>query len=168
SVYFSVYYTNIVVSFFMYVVLYATAPLISEFYDQPQLTTLTRVLALVFVINAFSYVQEARLTKALKFKKLMVIHLPSTIISGIVAVFMAMNGYGVWSIVAQRLVMRFAFSIQLWIYARWKPLWQFDFKRARALFSFGGNLMASGVINTIYNHLYLIIIGKFFPINQLG
>lgn len=166
--YSSVFYINLLIGFCLYITLFFSAPLISDFYDQPQLTSLTRVLSLVFIINAFSHVQETRLIKALKFKKLMYIHLPSTLISGTISITMAYLGYGVWSIVAQRIVMRLTYTLQIWIYAHWIPLWSFNLTKTKRLFSFGGNLMISGLINTIYHNFYLIIIGKFFPINTLG
>lgn len=170
--YSSVFYLNLFISIGLYVILYFGAPLIAKFYDKPNiesiLISLTRVLSLVFVINAFSYVQETRLIRALKFKKLMYIHLPSTIISGIIAIIMANKGFGVWSIVAQRLIMRFLFAIQIWFYARWKPLLCYNRKKIKKLFSFGGNLMVAGLINTIYDNIYLFVIGKIFSVSTLG
>lgn len=166
--YSSVFYINLVVSLTLYIILYFCAPLISDFYDQPKLTNLTRVLGLVFVINSFGYVQETRLKKSLDFKKLMYIHLPSTILSGVVAIVLALMGYGVWAIVVQRVVMRFAFAIQLWIYSKWTPLWSFNKEKARDLFSFGSKLMISGIINTTFSNIYQIVIGRFFPPRMLG
>src|SRR5699024_3327132 len=128
----------------------------------PILVSMTRVLSLIFIIDAFSYVQEARLKKGLKFRRLTYVHLPSTLLSGGVAVVMAFEGYGVWSIVAQRVIMRLAYAIQIWIYSRWKPLWGVNKQKTKKLFSFGSNLMFSSIIHSIYDNIYLIVIGKFF------
>lgn len=166
--YSSVFYINLVMSLVLYAILYVAAPYIADFYDQPELINLTRVLSLVFVINSLGYVQETRLKKSLDFKKLMYVHLPSTVLSGVVAVIMAYTGFGVWSLVAQRLVMRGAFAVQLWIYSKWTPLWRFNKEKAKRLFSFGGRLMLSGVIHTVFDNLYQIVIGKFFPTQMLG
>lgn len=166
--YSSVFYINLVMSIVLYAILFFSAPLIAKFYNQPILTDLTRVLALVFVINAFSYVQEAKLTKEMRFKTLMFIHLPSTIISGVVAVFMALEGFGVWSIIALQLIMRFAYALQIWIYSKWKPMLSFNRTKAKGLFSFGSRLMVSAIIQTVYDNIYLIVIGKFFSVNSLG
>src|SRR5699024_9036098 len=95
-------------------------------------------------------------------------HIPSTIISGIVAVGMALLGYGVWSIVAQRLVMQVAYAAQIWIYAKWKPLLSFNKQKAKGLFSFGSKLMVVGILQTTYQNIYQVVIGKFFPVNMLG
>lgn len=166
--YSSVFYINLVASVLLYGILYFSAPLIANFYEQPILIEMTRVLSLIFVINAFSYVQEAKLRKEMRFKSLMFVHIPSTIISGIVAISMALTGFGVWSIVGMQLSMRLAYTVQLWLYAKWKPLWTFNKEKAKRLFSFGGNLMVASIINTIFQNIYLIVIGKFFPVNVLG
>src|SRR5699024_7868581 len=93
----SVFWFNLILSITIYIILYLGAPLVSDFYEQEILTNLLRVLSLVFVINSFSYVQEAKLKKELKFKTLSIVHIPSTIIGGVVSVIMAMNSFGVWS-----------------------------------------------------------------------
>lgn len=166
--YSSVFYINLIASVFLYSILFFTAPLIARFYGQPVLTNLTRILALGFVINAFSYVQEAKLTKEMRFKTLMFVHLPSTVISGLVAIAMAFTGFGVWSIVWQQLVMRLAYAIQIWIYAKWRPLFAFNRRKANRLFSFGGKLMIATIIQSVFDNIYLVVIGKFFPVTTLG
>lgn len=166
--YSSVFYINLVTSIFLYIVLFFCAPFISNFYQQPILTPLTRVLSLVFVINSFAYVQEARLNKELQFKVLMIIHLPSIFIGGLVSISMALLGFGVWSIVAMQVATRFAYTLQIWIRAKWKPLRSFNKKKAKDLFSFGGKLMLSGIFTTLYNNIYLVVIGKFYPISSVG
>lgn len=164
----TVFYINLTTSVFLYILLFTGAPWIAGFYDQPLLTPMARVLGLVFVINSFSYVQTARLRKQLRFKTLMSVHIPSTVISGIVAMIMAWKGFGVWSLVAQSLVARLAFAIQIWVYAKWKPLWVFNRAKAKGLFSYGSKLMLGGILNRIFGNLYIIVIGKYFSIEILG
>jgi O-antigen/teichoic acid export membrane protein len=166
--YSSVFYINLVVSSVLYLIIFFGAPFIADFYNQAELTVLTRVLATVFIINAFSYVQEARLTKEMHFKKLMIIHIPSTIIGGVASVLMAFAGFGVWSLVAMQVITRLAYAIQIWIYARWKPLFSFNTVKAKGLFSFGGKLLISRVLTTIYNNIFTVIIGKFYPVSSVG
>src|SRR5699024_1485704 len=108
--YSSVFWINLVVSTLIYGILFFSAPLIADFYQQPVLTELTRALSLVFVINSFSYVQEARLQNEMEFKTLTIIHIPATVLGGVVSVIMAMKGFGVWSIVALQLVTRGAYA----------------------------------------------------------
>src|SRR5699024_8878556 len=166
--YSSVFWINLAISLLIYSVLFLIAPLIANFYEQPILTKLTRVLTLVFIINSFSYVQSARLRKNMEFKTLTIIHIPSTIIGGIIGVWMAMIGFGVWSIIAQRLTTRLFYTVQIWIYAKWKPLFIFNIKKAKRLFSFGGRLMLTSIINVIFNNIYLVIIDKYYSVSMVG
>lgn len=166
--YSSVFWINLVISIALYLILYVSAPLIAHFYDQPQLTNLARGFAFVFIINAFSYVQDARLTKQMRFKTLTIIQIPSTVIGAIVSITMAYLGYGVWSIIALQLATRLVYAIQIWIYAKWKPLLQFNKKKATDLFNFGSKLMFSGILHTVFQNIYLVIIGKYFPLSSVG
>lgn len=166
--YSSVFWINLVISLLMYAILFFAAPYIAVFYEQPVLTDLARALSLVFVINAFSYVQEARLTKEMRFKTLTIIHIPSTVIGGIVSVVMAIMGYGVWSIIALQLVTRFLYAVQIWFYSKWQPLWTYKAEKVKQLFSFGSKLMLSGILNTVFQNIYLVMIGKFFPLSAVG
>lgn len=164
----SVFWINLFTSLAIYTVLYLTAPLISDFYNQSILTDLTRIYSLVFVINAFSYVQETRLRKEMQFKTLTIIHLPSVIISGIIGIIMAIKGAGVWSLVIMELISRLIYAIQIWIYAKWRPLLVFDLEKVKGLFSFGGKLMLASILSSIYRNIYLIVIGRFFPLSSVG
>ncbi|HLR38303.1 MAG TPA: lipopolysaccharide biosynthesis protein [Chitinophagaceae bacterium] len=163
-----VFYINLMISIVLYVVLYFCAPLIADFYQQPRLVNLTRVLSLVFVINAFSYIQETRLKKKMQFKILTSVHLPAILVGGAVGIWMGYKDFGVWSLVAFQLIYRLFYAIQIWIYTRWKPLFSFKWKNARELFSFGSKLMIATVINNLFKNAYLVVIGKFFPLTTLG
>jgi len=164
----SVFWLNLSLSVLIYAILFFLAPFIADFYHHPILTKLTRVVSLVFIVNAFSYVQEARLRKEMQFRALTIIHIPSIAIAGVTSVIMAVLGCGVWSIIAMELVSRFAYAIQIWIYSRWKPLFVFDREKTKKLFSFGGKLMLSDLLNSVYQNIYLVIIGKFFPLGSVG
>lgn len=166
--YSSVFYINLGVSVILYGILFFAAPLIADFYSQPLLIDLVRVLSLVFVINAFSFTQEARLTKEIKFKTLMIVRIPSTIMGGVVSIIMAFWGFGVWSIVALQLSTRLAYAIQIWIYSKWKPLFLFNFERTKTLFSFGGKLLLAKVFGTLYDNIFLVVLGKFYPVSSVG
>lgn len=164
----SVFWINLVASIFLYVLVFVGAPYIAEFYEQPVLTKLVRVLSLVFVINAFSIVQEAKLTKEMKFKTLMWVHLPSTVLAGVVSVIMAYKDFGVWSLLVFQVINRLAFSIQIWIYAKWKPLLTFQWQRVKTLFNFGSKLLVAKIVGVIYNNIFLVVIGKFYPVKNVG
>ena len=166
--YSSVFMLNLGVGVLLYLVIFVSAPLIADFYDQRILEDLIRVLSLVFLINAFSLVQEARLTKEINFKTLVIINVPSTIIGGAVSIALAISGFGVWSLVAMQLVTRFVYALQIWFYSSWKPGINFNLSRAKGLFSFGSKLLIARVFGTIYNNLFLLVIGKYFPVSSVG
>ena len=166
--YSSVFYINIIVSFLIYAILFLIAPWVANFYNQDLLSPLLRVLALSFVINSFSLIQETKIKNELDFKKLTIIQIPSNIIGGVVALIMAFLGFGVWSIVCLQLVTRFAYAIQLWFHTKWVPMWVFEMKRVRKLFGFGGRMLFSTILTSLYSNIIIIIIGKFYPAAQVG
>lgn len=164
----SVFYINLVLSIVLYGIVFLFSPFISRFFNQLILTKLIRTLSLVFIINAFSLVQEAKLTKEIRFKTLAIIHIPSVVIGGIVGIVMALMGYGVWSLIFMQLSTRLAYTIQIWWYSGWNPSLSFNRKKARGLFSFGGKLLISNIVTSIYNNIFVIIIGRFFPLKDVG
>lgn len=166
--YSSVFWLNLTLGLAIYIVLFWTAPFIADFYHQPILVQLTRALAFVFILNAFSYVQETKLRKEMRFRTLTIIHIPSVIIAGTISIILAAIGVGVWSLVAMELISRLAYSVQIWIYAKWTPIFAFNRKKARGLFSFGGRIMLSEILSAVYQNIYLVIIGRFFPLSSVG
>lgn len=166
--YSTVFIFNIIVSLFFSIILIFSASFISEFFKEPQLKLLIQVLSLGLVINGLSIIHKVILTKKLDFKTQTKISLISSLSSGIFAIIMAVSGYGVWSLVALT-ISRFALnSLFLWIWAKWNPIWVFSKKSFNELFGFGSKLLISGLIDTIYNNVHYLVIGKFFSAIQLG
>lgn len=166
--YSTVFYFNIVVSLFLYGLFYIFAPYIATFYNMPILKEVSRVVSLSLVINSFTIVQTARLTIDLNFKLQSISSIISVFVSGIVGVIMAYNGYGVWSLAFQGIVSAVVRTIVLWLSSRWRPLWTFSFESFKSLFSFGSKILCSGMINTIYQNVYTLVIGKYFKAADVG
>lgn len=166
--YSTVFYTNLALGFFIYLLLFASAPLIASFYNEPRLTVLVRVVGLVVIINSFQLVQVADLTRKLNFKVQLKVTLPSAIFSGIVAIFMATMGFGVWSLVAQMLLSSFAATVLYWEINRWRPSKDFSLRSFNEMFDFGSKLLASGLIDTAFQNIYVIVIGKLFSATLVG
>ena len=164
----TIFITNLAVSAFVYLVIFIIAPFISAFYSQPSLTTIIRVYGLSFLIVGFSVVQTACTVRNLKFKKLLIINLPSNIIGAIVGFILAFAGYGVWAIIFMLLSTQFSYAILIWLNTEWKPSFRFSSEKLKLHFSFGSRLMLSGVINTFFENLYFVLIGKFFSIKVNG
>lgn len=164
----TVFYFNIVVGLILYLILFFCAPLIASFYKEPLLTPLTRLISLSVIINSFVVVQRALLTVKIDFKTQAKASLSAAIVSGIVGITMAYTGYGVWAIVWYQLT-NLALNVSLlWIFSKWRPVWSYSWKSFRELFGFGSKLALSGILDTLYNNVYLIVIGKVFNASDLG
>ena len=159
---------NVSMSLVIYVVLFLTAPLIADFYDEPILTDITRILSLNFVLGSFNIVQRAKLMANVDFKSLAQINVISTIVSGIVGIAMAYYGWGVWSLVGQTLCSTIVLLLLFPFYSKWRPSIKFSPNSFRQLFGFGSKLMATGVYSVILNNISTICIGRFYKSNQLG
>jgi len=166
--YSTTFYFNIFVAGFFYLLLFFCAPLIAKFYNEPQLLDLTRVIGFTIVINSFGVVQRTRFTVRLDFKTQTKASLSAITISGLIGIYLAYSGYGVWAIVVQTLVRRTLEVLVLWFYSKWLPKLAFSIDRFRQLFSFGSKLLLSSLLDTIYRNIYTIIIGKLFSAQTLG
>ena len=164
----TVFFFNIAVGLFLYLILFLCAPLIARFYDQPLLTPLTRLISLSVLINSFVVVQRALLTVKIDFKTQAKASLSAAIIAGAVGITMAYTGFGVWAIVWYQLANLAVNVGLLWVFSRWRPRLLYSWASFRELFSFGSKLALSGIIDTLYNNIYLIVIGKVFKASDLG
>ena len=164
----TVFYFNIAVGIVMYLILFFSAPLIADFYNEPLLVPITRAIGLSVVFNSLAVVQRALLTVRLDFKTQAKASLIGAVISGAIGIGMAYTGFGVWAIVWQQLSNLAIITTLLWILSHWQPIWAYSWKSFRELFNFGSKLLASGLLDTIYKNLYLIVIGKFFKASDLG
>ena len=164
----SIFYFNILVGFIAAGTLCLAAPWIAAFYKTPLLVPLTRLLSLNMIINSFRIIQITLLTKRIDFKTRMKISVTASVLSGFIGIAMAYQGYGVWSLVAQSICSNLFLTSLLWLFLPWRPSWIFSFTSLRIMFSFGSNLFFSGLLETIYRNLYLIVIGKLFSATDLG
>ena len=164
----TVFVFNLVIGGFLFLTLFFLAPVVSDFYNKLELTNLLRVLALSLIISAFTIIQRTKIERALDFKALSFLSFTSSIISGVLAFVMAYYGCGVWSLVAKVLCREIVFSSLLWFLSKWKISFIFSKDSFKELFGFGSKLVVSGIIGTIMNNLYYIIIGKYFNSATLG
>lgn len=164
----SIFYFNILVGIVAAGLLCAVAPWIAAFYKQPLLAPLTRVLSLKLIIGAFGIVQISLLTKHLDFKTQVKVSVIATVLSGTVGVAMAAHGFGVWSLVAQSLMLSLTQTVCLWFFNTWRPRLIFSFKSLRDMFGFGSRLLASGLLNRIFEDIHLVVIGRLFSVGDVG
>ncbi|MBQ7573008.1 MAG: lipopolysaccharide biosynthesis protein [Clostridia bacterium] len=164
----SVFFFNIGMGIILYIVLFLASPFIADFYHDPNLTSVLRVMALSLIIGGIKSVQQAHIQKRLEFKKFFFSTAIGTIISAVVGIVMAYRGFGVWALVAQNMTNSVIDTIVVWIASKWWPKLVFSIKRMRSLFGYGGRLLVSGLLDTIYNNMYSLTIGKFYSAADLG
>lgn len=162
------FYFNIGVGVICYFALFLTSPLIADFYNTPILTDLLKVTALATLFNPLCAVQQAILTRKIDFKTQAIVSLSGAIVSGSVGLVMAYSGYGIWSLVFQQVGGYVIRTILLWILGRWKPKRKWSWESFRYLWGFGSKMLGSALLDTTYNNIYPIVIGKFFSANDLG
>lgn len=166
--YSTVFYFNLFAGLIFYLLLYFLALPISNFYNEPELIAILRVVGLVLIISSLSIIQRTILTKRVDFKLQTKISIISSVVSGCIAIYMAYSGFGVWSLVWKTLLNALITSILLWLWNKWHPIFLFNYKIFVEHFNFGYKLLISGVINTVYQNIYYLIIGKYFSAVELG
>lgn len=164
----TVFFTNIVFCVVLYGLLFFCAPLVATFYSNDSLVPLIRVLGITILVSGVKNVQQAYVSRKLMFKKFFFATLAGTIGAAVVGICMAYNGFGVWAIVAQQLFNVIVDTIVLWVTVKWRPRLEFSFMRLKGLFSFGWKLLASSIIDTTYQNLRQLLIGKFYSSADLA
>lgn len=166
--YSTVFYYNGIISVILYVILFISSGNIASFFNEPSLEDLIQVLGLSLILNSLGIIQRTIMTRDLDFKTQTRASVIASLGSGLVAIIMAFKGFGVWSLVALTLLRFGLNSILLWVWSTWRPSFIFSYKSFHELFGFGYKLLLSGLIDTIYKNIYLLIIGKFFSARELG
>lgn len=164
----SVFYFNMLMCTVLYLIIFLSAPLIAAFYELPELTSIVRVLSLILIISGVKNVQQAYVSKNMLFKKFFFATLGGTIGAAVVGIIMACLGFGVWALVAQMLFNTAIDTIILWITVKWHPKKMFSLNRLKGLFSFGWKLLVSALLDTVYNDLRQLIIGKLYTSSDLA
>lgn len=166
--YSTVFYTNIVVSFVMALILFFSARPIAIFFEREELVPLTQVMSSILIINAFSIVHRARATKMLDFRIQTKITFFSSIFSGVVGITMAYAGYGVWALVGQQVSVNLLTTILFWTYSKWFPFKKFSSRSFQEMWAFGWKLLVSSLLDTTWKEIYQIVIGKCYSPVTLG
>lgn len=162
------FYFNILVGLAIYGILWIAAPWIADFYRTPILTDVVRVLGIAFIINSLSISQTARMTAEMQFRQMSVITIVAQLVTGLVGLVLAMTGWGVWALVFQQIASGAVRLIGMEIALKWVPSLQFSRQSLRHLFGFGSKILCSSIINTVYNNLYTLVIGRAFLPSDVG
>lgn len=166
--YSTVFWFNVGVSVFFCLLLWLTAPAIASFYKIPLLTKVTRILSVTLVVNALRAVHETRLSIEMDFRRRAVITVICIIAMGGVGLWMAAAGYGVWALVVQSIVGSLLRTILMWLMVHWRPSLVFSGQSFKEMFGFGSKLLGSSLLDTVFNNIYTLVIGKAFSPSLLG
>lgn len=158
----SVFYFNFVVCLILYAVMFVSAPLIAEFYNDVSLTPIVRVISLTIVISGVKGIQQSYVSRNMLFKRFFYATLGGTIISAFLGIALAYAGFGVWAIVVQQLSNTTIDTLILWLTVKWRPRKMFSWKRLKDLLSYGWKLLVSALLDTVYNNIRSLIIGKIY------
>ena len=164
----TVFFFNIGVGLILYFTLFFCARPIARFYDQPILVSVVRLISISLPLNSLAVVQRALLTVKVDFRTQAKASFCGALATGAVGLSMAYTGWGVWSLVWAQIAGTFVNVSLLWLFAKWRPVWAFSTHSFKELFGFGSKLLASGLIDTLYRNIYLIVIGKVFKASDLG
>lgn len=166
--YSTVFIFNVVLSLIIYLFFFFTSDLIADFYKETRLTDIIKVSFLSLIINSAAVVQRTRFTIALDFKKLAKISIFSVVFSGIVGIFLAYKGLGVWALVAQSLFSSFIDTFLLWITGRFVDRLLFSIESFKDLFKYGSRILGTMLMDNVYTNLYNLFIGKVYNSTALG
>lgn len=166
--YSTVFFINLIASFSLYAIIFVFSPIIADFFNQESLVLLLRIYGVVILIGGFSMVQSVRLNKNLQFKTQFILQIPSLIISAIVGIWMAINGYGVWSLVYKEIVFTLLGTLLLWYYSKWKPSLSLNTLKLKTHWRYAWKILITEILSIVFNDLYKVFIGKIFSIHQLG
>ena len=166
--YCTVFIFNMGVAIALYFLFFWGAPLIANFYNEPELLLITRVLSINLIISSLSIVQRTRLTINLNFKIQTKAGIIAVIVSGTIGVICAYNGLEVWALVIQGLLNQLLISTMLMFYSRWTPQMRFSIQSFKRLFGFGSKLMLSNILTSIYINISNLVIGKKYSSADLA
>lgn len=164
----TVFFTNVVFCIILYVGIFFCAPLISVFYDRPEMVPYIRVLGLTVLISGVKNVQQAYVSRNMLFKRFFFATLGGTITAAVIGIAMAYHGFGVWALVMQQVINLSIDTLILWLSVKWRPHMKFSFQRLRGLYSFGWKLLVSSLLDTVYNDIRQLIIGKMYSAADLA
>ncbi len=165
----TVFYSCLGLASAIYLLLFFLAPFIGEFYgNQAKLVPVVRVLGLMLVLGALSSVQEAYVARNMMFKKLFYRSVGAIVPAGVLGIIFAYLGFGIWALVVQQLTNSFLMCLIMWLTVKWRPEFSFSVVRWKSLFSFGWKLLCSALLDTCYQNMRNLVIGKMFSPTALG
>ena len=166
--YCSVFFLSIGVGICLYLACFLAAPLFGALYGEPELVPLLRVLGLSLLLGALNGVQNAILTREMRFRRNFLVNIVGILIYGCAGISLARCGWGVWSLVGAQLASALGRTGCLWLGVSWRPEWRFSWDSVRQMFRFGSRWLGSQVLTWLYVNMFTLVIGKLFLPATLG
>lgn len=164
----TVFYTNILLSSFIYLLLFIFSEKIALFFNNTQLKDMIRLAGLNIILLSFSAIHRTIIVRNLNFKLLTLVSFIAVFISATVAIFLAYKGFGVYSLILRVLIGEVATIVLFWTLNKWRPKLEFSFTSLREMFAYGSNLLFANLLNSLHSNVFYFIIGKFYSPAQLG
>lgn len=164
----SVFWFSSLAGILFYLILFFAAPLIAKFYHEPKLIPLARYMFLSIVLSCFGIAPRAYLFRNLMVKENAIISITSLLISGLIAICMALNGFSYWGIATQTLIYVLIITSMNFYYAKWKPDFHIDFTPIKEMFGFGSKLIVTNIFNIINNNIFSVLLGRYYTVKDVG
>jgi O-antigen/teichoic acid export membrane protein len=166
--YSTVFFFNISIGLVLYLILFFAAPAIADFFHQPLLIQLTRVVCLILVVNSFGLIQLVKFKIEMNFKAIAQVVVIANFLAAICGITMAFMNFGVWALAGQIIGIYFFRTLLFWLKSSWRPSLIFSYRSFKKLFNFGSKLLLSGLISQTFENIYLLVIGRLFSAADLG
>ena len=164
----TVFWFSFILSLVLYTIIFLFSPMLSIFFNEPLLNILLKILSIKLILGVYTTIQNTIIAKELLFKVSFKASIFSTIISGSIALFLALNGFGVWTLIIQQLIYQLIIAVILSFFIRWLPKIQFSWMRLRALLSYSGNILVANMLSITSEQIYGLSIGKMYSNTLLG
>lgn len=164
----TVFFISLLIAVGLYLILFISAPLIADVYIEPLLIPVLRIMGLILIIGVISSIQKVFISRNFHFKKLFFVSLIAGLISGVVGIYLAFSGYGVWALVWQQIASSIITAIILQILVKWVPKCLFSLDHAKSLFSFGWKILVAGIFYKICDSIRNLTIGVFYTKDALA
>lgn len=168
SDYNTVFIFDLIASLGLYALLVATTPLVAKYYDWDLLSKVAPLLYLILPLNGLCVIQNSIMVREFRFATLSTIIFTSSLVSGIIAIAMALSGFGIWSLVGQRVSMMATKALLLWWKSPWRPSRDMHSKSLKEMTPYSVRLIITDLITALYNNIAQLFIGKIYSANQLG
>lgn len=152
----------------LYFGIFLFAPYVADYFEIEELTAVLRCFSIIILINGLNATLSSAAIRQMKFRLLFRANLTSTIVSGIASVILAFMGYGIWTLVLQKILQQIMITIIISVALKWKYSIAFSIDRAKSLFAFSSKVLGSSIIAFISDNTYSAIIGKVYSTRDLG